>query len=412
MPPFLIAWRNMWTRPIQTILTTLIVAAGVGLAIAVVSLAAGLRHGLTVAGGPFEIVVGPKGSATQLVMSSVLLQDTPIGNMTYADYQKLSNDTRVRDAVPLGMGDNVHGLRIIGTTPAFFQIAVTQDRGPFYQLTGGRLFSADFEAILGSSAAQQLQLNIGQQFVSSHGTLESANEDEHASFPYTVVGVMAPTGTPADLGIYVPLSSYWHIHEGSHGAAPEQHGANEAPDADAGVTAVLVRGASISATYQIYQEINAGRDLQAALPGMVLTQFLDLLGQGQRTLGFVTYVALIMAAASIALALYSAVLARQRDTAVLRALGARRAIVLRVALWEALLLSCIGVGIGALIGHATALLIGALIATRSALAVPPSIDSGEALILLAMILLGLVAGLLPALRAYHTPAAKVLASGA
>src|SRR5689334_19349651 len=98
MSPIAIAWRNLRTRPLQTALTTVIIALGVGLALAVVVLGAGLRRGLASAGGPFELVVGPKGSPTQLVVSSVLLQDAPIGNLSYAQYEELRGDPRVRDA--------------------------------------------------------------------------------------------------------------------------------------------------------------------------------------------------------------------------------------------------------------------------------------------------------------------------
>lgn len=407
MSPLSIAWRNLRTRPLQTALTALIIALGVGLALAVVVLSAGLRRGLTSAGGPFELVVGLKGSPTQLVVSSVLLQDAPIGNMRYAEYERLRADPRVRDAVPLALGDNLGGLRIVGTTPALFEVTVAPGRPPFYRLAAGRVFGGDFEAVLGSQAARRLGLGLDAQFVSAHGALGGVNQASHAGFPYRVVGLLAPSGTPADLGIYVPLSSYWRVH----GAEPPEPGHADTHEAGPdGVTAVLVRGRDISASYQLYQQLNAGERLQAALPGAVLTQLLALLGQGQRALALVTYVALGMAGLSSALSLYGALLARRRDTAVLRALGASRRTVLLVALLETLLQSLLGLGGGCLLGHAAAALLAALIVQQSAVAVPLGLEPVEGLILAAMLLAGLAAGLLPALQAYRQEPTQALSS--
>ena len=419
MSPFMIALRNLRTRLLPTLLTTLIIALGVGLAIGVIALSAGVKRGLITAGGPFEIVVGPKGSATQLVNSSILYQDVPIGNMSYAQYEALAQDPRVRDAVPLALGDNIRGLRIVGTTPALFRVAVTPDRPAFYRLVDGKPFASDFEAVLGSAAAKQLGMGIGATFASTHGTLAGVNQHEHTDFKYTVVGILAPTETPADLGVYVPLSSYWKVHgelRGSiftPGTTVQDPAATNAPAVATGVTAVLVRGQNLNATYQIYNDLNNGRDLQAALPGAVLTQFLDLLGQGQRLLSAISALALGMAVLSMALALYNAMLVRRRETAVLRALGARRSTVVSIALCEALLQTLIGGVVGLALGHVAAAVIASIINQRSALAVANTSEPmTEAVILAILVVLGLCAGVLPAFQAYQIEAATALAGGA
>ncbi|MCL5996594.1 MAG: ABC transporter permease, partial [Chloroflexi bacterium] len=262
MSIFQIAWRNLLTRWVHTLLTAFIIATGVGLALTVVILAAGARRGLANAGGSFEIVVGPKGSAQQLVVSSVLYQDVPIGNFDYANYEELMKDARVRDAIPIGLGDNVAGLRLVGTMPELFTIRLTPAQPPFYQVAAGRAFSAEFEAVLGSMAARQLGLTIGDTLISAHGTMAEVNESEHAGSPYRVVGILAPTQTPADLAIYVSLDSIWEVHGIEH----ESHAGEDADIQPLEVTAVLVRGKDISSSYQIYQQINAGPRAQAALP--------------------------------------------------------------------------------------------------------------------------------------------------
>lgn len=417
MSPLTIAWRNLRTRPVPTALTTTIIALALGVAVAVIVLGAGIRRGLTTASGPFELVIGPKGSPTQLVVSSILYQDVPIGNMTYAQYQALAADPRVHDAVPLALGDNLHGLRLVGTTPTMFQIAITPERPPFYRVAQGRAFAQDFEAVLGSAAARQLDFSLGATFTSMHGVQHSVNGTQHQGFAYTVVGVLAPTDTPADLGIYVPLSSYWKVHGVMQGSifspsvTPRENGQADADgDSATGVTAVLVRARDISAAYQIYQQLNAGKELQAALPGAVLIQLLNLLGQGQQLLSFVTGIALGMAVLSMTLALYGAVLNRQREIAVLRALGAGRRTVLGVALCEALLQGTVGLLAGVALGHGVAAAAAGFVNQQSALAVGTRFELvPEVGLLLSMLGLGVLAGILPALRAYRVEAAHVLA---
>ncbi len=414
MSPFAIAWRYLCTRRMHTCLSAFVIALGVGLAIAVVVLSGGIRRGLTTAGGPFELVIGPKGSATQLVVSSVLLQDAPIGNITYAQYEAIRADTRVKDAVPIALGDNAQGIALIGTTPDLFSIQVAPDRPPFYQFADGRPFTGEFEAVLGSTAAARLELTVGTTFVSSHGTMPSLNDTNHADSPYRVVGVLNKTNTPADLGIYVPLSSYWRVHGETSssiftlGSSEENSSHTSTPQELQGITAVLVRARDISSAYQLYQQVNAGNELQAALPGVVLTQFLSLLGQGQQLLLPVTYIGLIMAAISTALALYGAVLARRRSTAVLRALGASRSVVFQIALWESVLLGILGLAGGLVLGHGTAAVVAAVINQQRALAVAVGFEIAEIPIVLGMFALGILAGLAPAVQLYRLQAGAVL----
>jgi putative ABC transport system permease protein len=402
MSPLAIAWRNLTTRPVQTALTALIVALGAGLAVAVIALAGGMRRGLVGAGGPFELVVGPKGSPTQLVNSSVLLQDVPIGNIAYARYEALAADPRALAVVPIALGDNVEGLRIVGTTPGFFQVSRSSGQ-PFYRLERGQPFDTAFTAVLGSAAAERMGLAVGGTFVSNHGVTATFEEQAHDATPYTVVGVLAPTDTPADLGVYVPLESVWEMH-GLHGDQDKP-----ADGEDPGVTAVLVRARDVSSAYQLYQELNSAEGVQAALPGAVLTQFLDLLGQGQRILTLIAGVALVMAGLSVALTLYGAVLARQREIAVMRALGASRQIVLGTALLEALLLGVLGLAGGLVLGYGAAAAIAAAVRRQSAVAVSLGPEPILGLVALLLLGVGLVAGLAPALRAYSVDPATTLA---
>jgi putative ABC transport system permease protein len=207
MYPLSLAWRNLRAHPVQTAITIVVVSLALGLFVTIAVLGDAIRQGVIRASDPFGVlVVGAKGSGQQLVLSSILLQGQPVGNIPYAIFEELAADERVQTAVPLALGDNIGGARIIGTDNSFF--ALTGPRGepsPFV-LADGRLLEQDFEAVLGATAATQLGLGLGQTFVSSHGVERGFEPDEHDD-PFTVVGILQPSGTPYDAAVFTTLAS-------------------------------------------------------------------------------------------------------------------------------------------------------------------------------------------------------------
>ena len=54
--------------------------------------------------------------------------------------------------------------------------------------------------------AKKLGYSLDQSLVMSHGTgkVSFTHHDDH---PFKVVGILKPTGTPADQSLYIPLQS-------------------------------------------------------------------------------------------------------------------------------------------------------------------------------------------------------------
>jgi putative ABC transport system permease protein len=171
----------------------------------------------------------------------------------------------------------------------------------------------------------------------------------------------------------------------------------------------MVRPTGIGEFYQIHQEINQGRDAQAVLSGQGMTDLFDLLGQGRAILGMVSYLALVMGAATVFMAAYAAGVQRKRDTAVLRALGAGRWVVSGIALAESLAMAGLGAVLGLALGHAAAWLVSSRIQDASAIAVRPTFVESELVVAAAVFLLAAAAGLLPAFQSYRQDVAANLA---
>lgn len=430
-----LAWRNLANRPVQTLVTLIVVALAVALAVTVIHLNEGLQRGIIRASDPFGVlVVGAKGSSQQLVLSTLLLQGLPVGNIDAHIFEELRDDPRVALAVPMAMGDNIGGARIIGTDEHFFELRSSQQAAPAFQLAEGRIFAADFEAVLGSRAAAELGLRIGDQFRPAHGVEPGLEGDEHAEV-HTVVGILQPSGTPFDNAVLTTVNSVIAMHvetlAASDSAATDNHAVDTdhaatkmvdaAADAESAhhdegvhadddhahagagqVTAVLVAPVGFIEANQLWRDFYTGTEAQAVFPGRELGGLFDLLNQGQEILILVGYLAAVMAALTLFLAIYSATESRQHLLAILRGVGAGRRTVMLVVLVETVLVAMLGALVGRLLGYGAAAAIAGEISRRSAIPMAigwlPQVEPALWLLPLA---LGVLAGLLPAWQAYR-----------
>jgi len=285
-----IAWRNLTNRVLQSFMTILVVGLAVALALVVVLLSEGVQTGINRAAEPYDLIIGGKGSAQQLVINTVLLQGNPLQNVPFELYEKLQTDPGLTSVVPLGYGDNYHKHKIVGTKAQFFDFRNKPNDPLYFQLGQGRVFRQPFEAVIGAEAAKKLGLTPGQKFNAEHGDEVALpgeeDHDDHEANPYTVVGILKPTDSPADLGIYVDIASYWKIHE--HAAPPV--GDPTGPNA---VTAILVKPKVFpNDLYRVQNQINSGRltrEAQAVIPYNELYNLNQLVGQGQQILSFGLY---------------------------------------------------------------------------------------------------------------------------
>jgi putative ABC transport system permease protein len=108
--------------------------------------------------------------------------------------------------------------------------------------------------------------------------------------------------------------------------------------------------------------------------------------------------------------MYNATFERRREIATMRALGARRSTILGIVLLESCALATLGGLAGILGGHGAAYLGAALLAARGG---PPThafaVSALQPVTFGAVIVLGALAGLLPAVLAYRTEVAENLA---
>jgi putative ABC transport system permease protein len=387
-----VALQNLYFRPMLTAVTLVVVGLAVAQAAVVLLLARAVEHSLVRASRPFDLLVGAKGSPTQLIMNAILLREAPVGNIPLAYFDKLRRDPRVASAIPLALGDSAYGTPLLGAGLALFALADPATQQPYFALAQGRLFAQTFEAVAGAQAARRWQ--IGDTFSSQHGFLQDAPGPAHAAL-YTIVGVLHPSDTPLDRALFVPLDSYWHLHETDEAAERQ-------------ITVAMLRPTGLTEVYQLYQEINRDTVAQAVLAGQGMLRLFNLLGQGETVLRLVSWLALVMGAATVFLVSYAVGAQRRRETAILRALGTGRWTVFTVGLAEALITALGGVVLGIMSGHVLAWYIAWKMHEASALAIRPGFVPAEWGIGAAVLLLAAAAGLLPAVQSYRQDVASHL----
>jgi len=238
--PLYLAWRYALRHPAKTSILVAAIALIVFLPVGLQVLVGQSARELTARAESTPLLVGARGSALELVLSSLYLESRPPEPTDWAQVERVEA-TGLARAIPLHLGFQARGHPIVGTTLDYFDF-----RG--LHVAQGRRMAVLGECVLGARAARALGLAPGGELVSSSETVFDLAGDYPLKM--RVAGVLAPSHTPDDEAVFVDVKTAWVIEGLGHG-----HQDLAAPDAE---TAVLAReGSSITANASVveYQEI-------------------------------------------------------------------------------------------------------------------------------------------------------------
>lgn len=408
-----------------TFLNVLTFASGIAVIVALLLINAQLNNEFAKNLRGVDLVVGGKGSPMQLILSSVFHLDIPTGNIPLEEAGRLERHPMVKSAIPLALGDNYNGFRIVGTTPDYAQHYQAKLRN------GGRYWQKEMEAVLGAEVAGKNHLGIGDTFVGSHGL--TAGGEAHKAFPYTVVGILAPTGSVIDRLALTGVESVWHIHEHHHHHHDEaDHDENEAEEhghhhdevdhdhdedehehkeghTGREITALLITYKTPMAAATLPREVNTSTSMQAASPAFEVARLTSFMGMGVETLKTFGWYLIGLAGLGIFVALYNAMNERRYDLALMRSFGASPGKLLGLVLTESLALAIGGAVAGLALGHGFVEIAGAWLAQTKHIHITGMLWlPDEIWLLLASATIGIVAALLPAIRVYRIDIFKTL----
>ncbi len=410
----MIVRRSLRLHALSTTVTVISIALSAGLAMSVFSISAQSAKAFGGGKGGWDAVLGARGSSTQLVLNTIYRLETSPGNIPWSMYEAIKEDKRVRLAVPYAVGDNYHGYRIVGTTPELFT-EFEYTTGKKYQLTPNQVFDPlRGEAILGATVARELGFGRGDRFQPYHGVSYHQSAEQH-DVDYVVVSVMEPTNTPADKVIWIPIEGIFrmpgHVFFDEQGNEIEAGLGVEVADEHKEISAVMLKVGKGVSGFSLQNDINRQGDKATLVWPVAATmaKLIDDLGWVNEILEGVAYLVVVVAAFSLLASLYNTMNERRREFAILRALGAKRRTVFAVILAESSLIALLG----SLIGYACywGILTAAAGVVRAETGVVLEVWNGHPALWwtpVGMLLLGGLAGLLPAFKAYATDVARTL----
>ena len=411
MTPLLrIALASAWNRRATLALTVLSIALSVTMLLGVERARVAAHEGFQQSVSGTDLVVGARTSPVQLMLYAVFRLGEATNNVRWSSFEAVAALPTVAWAVPLSLGDSHHGFAVLGTSTGYFEHFRYGYRQPL-ALSAGRAFSGTldgvFEAVIGAEVARSLGYGLGQRITLSHGS-GGALLPEHTDKPFTVVGILARTGTPVDRTVHISLQAIEAIHLDWQAGAPIP-GFNVPAEyvrkfdlAPKTITAMLVGLKSRGAVFKAQRDINqfAAEPLLAVLPGVALDQLWRVVGVVETTLLAVSAMIVVIGLAGMVAVLLASLNERRRELSILRSVGAGPWQIASLLIVESVAATAVGAAVGMAVLALVALLAGPWLETSFGLVLRAGVGSaGEWPMLGGVLLAGLVAGAIPAWRA-------------
>jgi len=359
-----------------------------------------------------DLIVGARTGSLNLLLYSVFKIGNPTNNISWRSFEKIARNPRVKWAVPLSLGDSHKGFRVLGTDHTYFQHFSYGNQHSLL-FAKGKAFDNVFDVVLGSQVADKIGYKLGDKLVLAHG-IAKTSFSLHTDKPFTIVGILAPTGTPVDQTLHVGLQGIEAIHfNGKEISSPQtaemekgyhQHKqpkfAHLQPES---ITALMLGLKSKMSTFRIQREINndTQEPLLAILPGVALSELWQMMRILENTLFLISILVFISASLSVSAMLLSSIKQRTREIQLLRVIGAPPLFLFLLIELEALLIAMISCALGATILMISLFFAQNFLASYFSLQISINIFSLNTLIIvIAMLCTSILVATIPSITGY------------
>lgn len=406
-----LSWLNIRFRPWSTVLNVLLFSTGVVIITMVILFKQQMEQQFQRNLAGIDLVVGAKGSPLQLILSSIYHVDYPTGNILLNEAQQIMDmDTNlVKQTIPMSLGDNYKGYRIIGTTTDYVDLYEAE-------IAEGTLWDKPLEVVLGALVADELGLKLGDAFESQHSFSEHG--EHHSDHNFVVVGILRPSHSVLDQLILTDLETIWDVHH--HVEVEEDTGevfdpllqafSHPAKDDGKEITSLLVEFKSSVATLTVPRDINENTNMQAASPAIESSRLFSITGAGADGIKWLAIIIMALSAVSVLISLYTSLNDRRYEMALMRVAGASQMRIFVMVLLEGLFTAWLGLILGIGLGHfGMNLLAGYLQESYRYSFTGWQFAEGEWWLIIVATGIGIVAAILPAWSAIRTDISETLA---
>ena len=412
-----LAFRSLLSRKGSVILTFVAILVSIMVLLGIEHIRQEARNSFSNTISGTDLIVGARTGNLNLLLYSVFRLGNATNNIGWSTYQAVRQHKDVAWTIPMSLGDSHKGYRVLGTNDDYFNHFRFGQKHPL-TFSQGQPFSDLYDVVLGAEVARKLGYGVGDSLTLAHG-VAATSFSQHDDLPFTVSGILSPTGTPVDQTLHVSLEALSAIHLGwqngvkipgmtpTDGQIPDEE---LTPDS---ITAFMVGLKSRMTTFRVQRELNNYRReaLTAILPGVTLTELWQTMAILENTLRLVALLVLLSALLGLSATLLTSVRERRREIAVLRTLGASPWFIFMLIQAEALLITLTAAVTAVLL--LTALLFASSDYLASQFGIFPDMNilNPQTLGLIGVILLGaLVVSSIPAVSAYRSALNQTLAA--
>jgi putative ABC transport system permease protein len=407
---FKLSLKNIFNKPLSSTISLALLILGIGIISLLLQLNTLIKDQMDNNLKGIDMVVGAKGSPLQLILSSIYHIDSPTGNISLEEAEKISKNRMVGSSIKLLYGDNFKGYRIVGAEKKFIELYNGK-------IKKGKNLSKPFEILVGSKVYSKLKIDIGDDLISSHGLRETGESHDNQSFK--VVGLLEPSNSVIDQLIITLPQSVWDVH-GNHDHKEEHEHDHEKEDEhdhneehqhdDREITAMLIKFKSPMNIIQFPRQINETTNLQAAVPSYEISRLFKLFGFGIETLSYLAYLIIIVSGFSLFINLFNSMRERKYEMALIRTLGASRLQLSTMIIFESIILTISGFILGLLFSRFGVMFVSSLMEESINYNLSSfKILNEEYWLLLLSVIIGLMASLIPAVQVYKMNISKILA---
>ena len=401
---FKLSIKNIFNKPLSSFISLALLILGIGIISLLLQLNTLIKDQMDNNLRGIDMVVGAKGSPLQLILSSVYHIDSPTGNISLKDAENISKNRMVGSSIKILYGDNHKGFRIVGAEKKFIELY----KGVIKE---GTEWNNPYEVLVGSKVYEKLNINLGDNLVSSHGLRETGQSHDEGTFK--VVGLLKPSNSVIDQLIITSPESVWdihdtHNHEDDHEHEHEDDHENEYDDRE--ITAMLIKFKSPMNIIQFPRQINENTNLQAAVPSYEISRLFKLFGFGIETLSYLAYLIILVSGFSLFINLFNSMRERKYEMALIRTLGASRFQLSSMITLESLVLTISGFVLGILFSRFGVMFVSSLMEESINYNFSSFRILNEEYWLLGLsILIGIISSLIPAIQVYKMNISKILA---